>query len=105
PSNGTRVIVLRVKRVRNPDAVCLEVFARFLDRMQERGIRVLFCGVRPDFAAALAASGLEAQIGKTNIFLEQEVVFSSTLDAVRYAYELLEGNLCATCPRREKDKQ
>ena len=34
------------------------------------------------------------------IFREGEAVMSSTLDAVRRAYELLKDDLCDTCPRR-----
>ena len=97
---ATRVVVLRLKRVRNPDAVCLELFERFLDKMRERNIRVLLCGVRADFARAMRSSGLEAKLGKEHLFLEQERVFSSTLDAVRFAYDLLEGDFCSICPRR-----
>jgi sulfate permease, SulP family len=103
-SQATRVIVLRLKRVRNPDAVCLEVFERFLQRMKERNIQVILCGVRDDFAKVMQSSGLAAQLGKGNIFLEQEGTVSSTLDAVRFAYELLQGDYCSFCPRRGEGK-
>jgi SulP family sulfate permease len=96
----TRVIVLRVKRVRNPDAVCVEIFERFIIAMKERGIQVLLCGVRMDFAAVLNSSGLMETLGTKHVFLEQAQVGSATLDAVRYAYELLKGDLCDECPRR-----
>jgi SulP family sulfate permease len=101
----TRVIVLRLKRVRNPDAVCLELFARFLAMMNERGIQVILCGVRPDFADVMRSSGLETQLGKENLFIEQDGAASSTLDAVRFAYELLKGDYCAICPRRGEAEQ
>lgn len=97
---AARVLVLRVKRVRNPDAVCMEVFVHFLERLQARGIHLILCGVRADFAKVIRASGLESKLGGENIFPEKEAVFSSTLDAVRYAYLLLQGDLCANCPRR-----
>ena len=45
--NGSRVVVLRLKRVRNPDAVCMSVLDRFIERMHDRDVTVLFCGVRP----------------------------------------------------------
>lgn len=97
---GVRVVVLRLKRVRNPDAACLELFERFVDQMARCHATVLFCGVRRDMAKALRASGLDVKLGKERIFLEKPSVFSSTLDAVRNAYELLGADLCATCPRR-----
>ncbi len=101
----TRVIVLRLKHVRNPDAVCLEVLAHFLEQMEIRKIHVILCGVRHDFVNILRASGVEAQLGKGNVFIEQDGAASSTLDAVRFAYDLLQGDYCAMCPRRgEKEK-
>lgn len=95
-----RVVVLRLKRVRNPDAVCIERFDRFFDAMAARGVIVLLCGIRPDMARILKTSRLDQKLGADRIFLEKEAVFSSTLDAVRRAYELAAGNLCEACPRR-----
>jgi SulP family sulfate permease len=97
---ATRALVLRLKRVRNPDAVCLEIFERFIVRMKERKVQVILCGVRADFSHILHASGVEAQLGKEYVFQEQETVMSSTLAAVRFAYEMLQGDYCAFCPRR-----
>lgn len=102
---GARVVVLRVKRVRNPDAVCLETLGRFLDSMTQRNTPVLLCGVRRDMAEALRANGLEIKLGVGRIFLEKPSLFSSTLEAVRAAYDLLDGDLCATCPRRGDTNQ
>lgn len=98
--NGVRAVVLRVKRVRNPDAVCLELLEHFVEDLRLRGIRFLLCGVRPDFAHALRASGLERRLGAASIFHETEGASSSTLDAVRAAYDTLQGDFCASCPRR-----
>ncbi len=98
---ATRAIVLRLKRVRNPDAVCLELLDRFLERMGEKGVVVLLCGVRPDLAKVLRSSGLEPRLGIHRVFHETtDVDFSSTLEAVRHAYDLLAGDLCSACPRR-----
>lgn len=102
---STRVIVIRVKRVRNPDAVCTEIFERFIVEMKSRGIQVLLCGVRMDFAKVLVASGLQETLGSGNIFHEQAQVGSATLDAVRHAYELLKGDYCSGCPRRSSGQE
>lgn len=99
-AEGARVVVLRVKRVRNLDAVCLDLLDRFVSAMEKRGVRVLLCGVRDDVAAVLRSSGLEDHLGAANIFRESAAATSSTLDAVRHAYDLLGDDLCATCPRR-----
>jgi SulP family sulfate permease len=102
---GVRVVVLRVKRARNPDAVCLNVIEQFLKRMAARGVTVLFCGVRHDMAKILRNTGLEERLGKNRIFRESADTWSSTLDAVRAAYDILGGDLCTTCPRRQERQQ
>jgi SulP family sulfate permease len=96
---GIRVVVLRLKRARNLDAVCLGLLDEFLRRMDERGVAVLLCGVRDDLARVLESTGLSARLGQ-RVFREAVGPESSTLDAVRHAYELLGADVCATCPRR-----
>jgi SulP family sulfate permease len=99
-ANGIRVIILRMKRVRNPDAVCLSLLDRFVQRMRPRQITVLLCGVRRDLARTLHNTGLEVSVGSEHIFHELPSVWSSTLDAIRHGYDVLGNDLCATCPRR-----
>jgi SulP family sulfate permease len=100
--NGIQIVVLRLKRVRNPDAVCLEIFERFINRMHERGIKVFLCGVRGDLDGVLRTSGLAKKLGEEHIYLEVAGPSSSTLDAVRKAYDILGDNLCENCPRRKE---
>jgi SulP family sulfate permease len=104
---GARVIVLRLKRTRNPDMVCMERLQQFLEAMQQRKVPVLLCGVRADFAAALERLGFHHWLPSEHVFLEdappaagEGPALSSTLKAVRRAYELLGEERCATCPRR-----
>lgn len=99
---GIRIIVLRMKRVRNPDAVCLGLLDDFVARMQARKITVLLCGVRRDLARTLRNTGLETRLGPQRIFCETPSVWSSTLEAIRHAYDLLGNDLCPTCPRRNE---
>jgi SulP family sulfate permease len=99
--SGVRVVVLRVKRVRSHDAVCLECLDRFLAEAQSHGVPVLLCGVRPALFDMLHKSGINDRLGPGRIFRETDVVMSSTLAAVRHAYELIGTDLCSTCPRRE----
>jgi SulP family sulfate permease len=98
---GIRVVVLRVKRARNPDPVCLAVLERFIDRMDKLGATVLLCGVRPDFMRIIESSGLARRLGEDKVFVFQETgaIWSSTLEAIRVAYEQLKGDVCAICPR------
>ncbi|HKA14848.1 MAG TPA: SulP family inorganic anion transporter [Myxococcota bacterium] len=95
---STQVLVLRVKRARNPDAVGLSLLEGFLDRMKAHGVRVLLCGVRPEFADKMERTGLTGRLGE-RVFLEQPVRQTSTLLAIRYAYEIITSR-CDHCPRR-----
>lgn len=87
--DGTvQVVVLRCKRVRSPDAVCLHTLAEFLDRSAHRGVRVLLCGVRPELMAALDRSGMARRFGP--FFAEASTRNSSTIAAIRYAHQLID---------------
>ena len=88
---GMRVIVLRLKRARNPDAVCMSVLDRFITRMREANVTVLLCGVRPEMSKVLQASGLAGRLGHDRIFAFEETgkFWTSTLEAVRYAYQII----------------
>ncbi|HXK21219.1 MAG TPA: SulP family inorganic anion transporter [Myxococcota bacterium] len=96
----TRVLVLRMKRVRNPDAVGLTLLEGFLQRMKEKGVAVVLCGVRAPLYEAMQKTGLAAQLGEKEVFLEQPVRMTSTLLAIRHAYTLIPDR-CPTCPRRD----
>ncbi|MBY0526082.1 MAG: SulP family inorganic anion transporter [Gemmataceae bacterium] len=102
---GVRIVVLRLKRARNPDAVCLEIIDGFVQRMLARKMTMLLCGVRGDLARLLHTSGIEARLGTEHVFHEEEGVASSTLDAVRYAYDMLGTDFCSTCPRRGQGEE
>jgi SulP family sulfate permease len=97
---GVRVIILRLKRTRNPDMVCLERLQHFLTEMDGRTVTVLLCGVREDLAKVLDNLRFQYQLPADCVFLEDVTAGSSTLRAVRRAYELLGDDLCPTCPRR-----
>jgi len=92
----TEVLVLRVKRARNPDAVGMTLLEAFLERVKARGLHVLLCGVRPEFAGKMEKTGLAARLGE-KLFLEQPVRQTSTLLAIRHAYELI-SERCPHCP-------
>jgi SulP family sulfate permease len=96
----TRAVIIRVKRVRNPDAVCLRLLDTLVKRVRARGIHIVLCGVRRDLAKALRATGLYDHLGDSCIFLEAASTMSSTLDALHHAYTLLNGDTCSNCPRR-----
>jgi hypothetical protein len=87
---GTHFIVLRLKRIRNPDVVCLERIEHFLKDAENNGITVLLAGVRPDFLQAITRLHIQNWYPQDHIFPEEgDDTDSATLKAVRCAYRLL----------------
>jgi sulfate permease, SulP family len=95
----TQVLLLRLKRARNPDAVAVAELEHFLVRMKARGVHVLMCGVTSGLHGVMQRVGLEERVGE-QIFLEQRVRQTSTMRAIEHAYSLLAVR-CARCPWRE----
>jgi SulP family sulfate permease len=96
----TSVVVLRMKRLHNADAVGLALIDGFRERMAARGVRLVLCGVRKPLFDTMKRTGLVARVGEGDVFLEQPVRQTSTLLAIRHAYELI-PEPCPTCPRRD----
>jgi SulP family sulfate permease len=98
--DGVDFLILRLKRVRDPDAVCVERLEHFLrdeNGLEHDGRRVsiLLAGVRPDLLKILHNIGFEQWFPAEQIFAEEDEQYSATLKAVRYARENL------TEPERE----
>jgi SulP family sulfate permease len=89
-AGGARVVVLRVRRARNPDLVCLERLEQFLHDMKRAGVPVLLSGVRDDFTRGLRNLHVDRQLLPEHIFAgDPEQPGSSTVKAVRRAYALV----------------
>ncbi|WP_082984436.1 SulP family inorganic anion transporter [Mycobacterium sp. 1465703.0] len=82
-------VVLRLKRVRHPDVVCIERIEHFLRETAERGVTVLLAGVRPDTLGVLRNVGFHNWFPAEHVFPEEDEEFSATLKAVRYAHNKL----------------
>jgi sulfate permease, SulP family len=80
-----KFLVLRLKRVRNPDVVCIERLEHFLREENAHGVTVLLAGVRPDTAGVFANINLQSWFPPSQVFPEEEEQYSSTLKAVRFA--------------------
>jgi SulP family sulfate permease len=85
----TKVLVLRLKRVRNPDAVGMHLLDEHIHRIEGRGVHVLLVGVRSDLADALVRTGIAGRMHPKHIFHEQPVRHTSTQMGVQYAYDLI----------------
>jgi SulP family sulfate permease len=83
-----KFLVLRVKRVRHPDAVVIERIEKFLREEDSRGVTVLLAGVQSDLWTLLTNVGFDEWFPAERVFPEEEEEFSATLKAVRYAHAL-----------------
>lgn len=91
-AEGARVIVLRVKRLRNPDAVGMREIDEFIRRMKTIGVRVILAGVPADLLAGLRAAGALDHLDPDQVFPERQARGSSTVEAVSAALTYLEAN-------------
>ena len=88
-SENIEYIVLRLRRIRNPDVVAVEHLERFLRESQRRGITVLLAGVRPNLAKILRNLDFHKWLPADRVYPEKDEVYSATLNAVRHACRLL----------------
>jgi SulP family sulfate permease len=86
---GIRHVVLRVKRVRDPDAVCFERLEHGLRDAQAAGFTVLLAGIRPDLLRGMRRLRFDAWLPTDRWFIDEDKADSATLNAVRKGYELL----------------
>lgn len=91
-TDRTRVVVMRLKRAHNPDAVGLAALDGFAERLRARGVDVLLCGVRPVMRQALDRSGILAKLHPDHVFYEQPVRQTSTQSAMRFARRICESD-------------
>jgi sulfate permease, SulP family len=96
-----RVVILVLKRARNPDAAFLKLLETLRAQLRRRDVALLLCGVQPDLGKALRATGLDVRIGIPRIFREQPNNGSAIRLAIELAYYLIGDAFCATCPRRQ----
>jgi SulP family sulfate permease len=76
-------VVLRLKRVRNPDAMCLERLEHFLKVCNERNVTVLLAGVQPDLLAATRRLGFFDWYPEERVYPQGKDEDSATLVAIR----------------------
>ena len=103
-ANGIHHIVLRVKRIRNPDVVCLERLEHFLKSSERLGLTVLLAGVRPDLLEALRRLHFTDWFPADRIFAQGSDDDSATLAAIRSVYDRLgKTNACDHCVPSRQD--
>lgn len=98
-----RIVILRLKRARNPDSVCTKLLQDFIIRMQLSGRTVMLTGVSADVLRVFANVGLLELVGARNIFREESEIWKSTIEALQRAYEILGDQRCSQCQRQFKN--
>lgn len=93
-----KVIILRLKRARNPDSVCMHILEKFIRRMHSHGVTVMLSGVDEEMLGVLANVGILQLIGAANLFREESEIWASTIQALKSAYSKLGSNRCDHCP-------
>lgn len=94
------IVVLRLRRANNPDAVGIKIMEDFVHRMKARGITLVFSGVQSNMSDVMRNVGLDLVVGRDNIFREEAEVWASTFNAVKKAYAKIGDKRCEHCPNR-----
>lgn len=89
-TGGIIFVILRLKRVRDPDAVTIERLEHFLREENAHGVTILLAGVRPDTLKVLNNIGFADWFPADQVFPEEDEEFSATLRAVRYVRDKLD---------------
>ena len=93
-----KVIILRLKRARNPDSVCMQILEQFIRRMHAQGVTVMLSGVDQEILKVLANVGILELTGASNVFREESEIWASTIQALKAAYALFGSQRCKHCP-------
>jgi SulP family sulfate permease len=76
-------VLLRLKRVRNPDLVSLEHIEHFLKQAKASGTQVWLAGLQPDLLLAFGRLGFDAWLAGDHLFPQGGDEDSATLAAIR----------------------
>ena len=87
---GASKLLLRLKRVRNPDVVMLERLERFLKELKAEGVEVWLAGLRADLLAAIKRLDFEGWFPADHLLAHGAEDYSATLTAVRDIRQRLE---------------
>ena len=99
----TRVVVLRMKRLRAVGSTAMNILEHFWDLLRKRGIRLIVCGIEDDLAKVMTGSGLRAEIGESNIFYADNRLFQSTELAHARAWSIVEAERRRAAAKKETD--
>ncbi|MFW5870711.1 MAG: SulP family inorganic anion transporter, partial [Candidatus Sumerlaeota bacterium] len=86
----TRVVVLRMKRLRAVGSTAMAVLETFYQALDKQNLWLVVCGIEPKLEDLLTRSGLRAKIGEQNLFFADNTLFRSTELAMARARAILD---------------
>lgn len=86
----TRVVVLRMKRLRAVGSSAMAMLEHFHHLLHKRGIHLVVCGIEDEMTQVLTGSGIRRVIGEQNIFYADNRIFQSTELALARAMGIVE---------------
>jgi SulP family sulfate permease len=85
----TRVVVLRMKRLRAVGSSAMAILTHFNELLTDRGIHLVVCGIEDQLKRVMTGSGLRESIGEQNIFYADNKLFQSTELALARAWSIV----------------
>ncbi len=89
-TDRTRVVVLRMKRLRAVGSTAMAVLETFYETLEKRGVWLVVCGIETKLEDLLTRSGLRVKIGEQNLFFADNTLFRSTELALARARAILD---------------
>ncbi len=86
----TRVVVLRMKRLRAVGGTAMAMLEHFWEILRQRGITLVVCGIEDTLKGTMTGSGLRRKIGEQNIFYADNRLFQSMELALARAWSIVE---------------
>ncbi len=103
----TRVVILRMKRLRTVGSTAMAILEHFWQILKERDLKLVVCGIEEDLKKVMTGSGLRNRIGEQNIFYADNRLFQSTelaLARARSMVEMERNRHLADTPKVETSK-
>ena len=86
----TRVLVLRMKRLRAVGSSAMAMLEHFSKLLKDRNVTLVVCGIEEDLKQVMTGSGLRRTIGEQNIFYADNRLFQSTELALARAWNIVD---------------
>lgn len=95
--------IVRIHNSHHLDASACDELRRFIERERNKNVVVILCGVRPQHIDTLRKAGLLDLLGKENVFIEESLARTSTVQAVSSAYLRIGPHDCPLCSPERAD--